>query len=98
MIEIDSFGSHFVAKRNRVYFLVPILITILISIFFAYFTLFVQAYGNSLAPIFDSADNFFATLNILIIAIISVTSLFLFFHFFKKRREVAIRVLVAAFI
>jgi hypothetical protein len=98
MIKIDSFGSHFIKKRRRVYFIIPILITILISIVFAYFTLFVQTYGNSLSPIFESADHFFATFNILIIAIVSVTSLFLFFHFFKKRREIAVRVLVAAFI
>ena len=78
MIEIDFFGSHFSKKRSRVYFIIPILVTILISIVFAYFTLFVQTYGNSLSPIFESADHFFATLNILIIVIVSATSLFLF--------------------
>ena len=98
MIEIDSFGSRFEAKRNRVYFIIPILITILISIFLAYFTLFVQTYGNSSTPIFDSTNNFFATLNIFIIVLVSITSLFIFFRFFKKRQEIAIRILVAAFI
>jgi hypothetical protein len=98
MIEINSFGSRFEDKRNRVYFIIPVLITILISIFFAYFSFFVQNYGTGSTPIFDSRNNFFATLNIFVIVLISTISLFIFFRIFKKRQEIAVRILVSAFV
>ena len=98
MIEIDIFGSRFVAKRNRVYFFIPILLTILISLIFGSFTLSIQTYENSLKPIFDPVNDFFVTLNIFIIVLVSITSLFIFFLFFKKRQEIAMRILIAVFI
>ena len=98
MIEIDIFGSRFVAKRNRVYFFIPILLTILISLIFGSFTLSIQTYDNSLKPIFDPVNDFFVTLNIFIIVLVSITSLFIFFLFFKKRQEIAMRILIAVFI
>ncbi|MFC1487971.1 hypothetical protein ACFLRN_09850 [Thermoproteota archaeon] len=58
----------------------------------------IQTYDNSLKPIFDPVNDFFVTLNIFIIVLVSITSLFFFFLFFKKRQEIAMRILIAVFI
>ena len=60
--------------------------------------MFLQKYSNNLTPIFDSANDFFATFNIFIIVLVSITSLFIFFRYFKKRQEIVVKILVATFI
>lgn len=92
------FESSCLAKINQAYFVLPILFTIIISILLAQFTVSAQVHSNNLASLFDSADEFFVTLNIVAITLISILSLFIFFHLFRKRRELAVRILVATFI
>jgi hypothetical protein len=98
MTRIDFFESRFAAKINRLHFMLPILFTIIISIILSYFVLFLQFTGSNLVPLFDGIDEFFAALNICIIILVSITSLFFFFRLFRKRQELAVRILVATFI
>ena len=87
----------FSAKINKLHFMVPIFFAVLISTIFAQFVLLAEPFRDSTA-LFDGIGEFFVALNILIITLMSITSLFIFFRIFKKRREFALRILVAAFI
>jgi len=87
----------FSAKINKLHFMVPIFFAVLISTIFAQFVLLAEPFRDSTA-LFDGIGEFFMALNILIITLMSITSLFIFFRIFKKRREFALRILVAAFI
>ncbi len=60
--------------------------------------LVLQFEGGNSTSLFLGVDEFFATLNIFVIILISITSLFLFFRLFRKRQEFAIKILVATFI
>ena len=92
------FWPNFLTRLTQVQFILPILVTILISILLAQFTVSTQFHSNSWVSLFDSADEVFVTLNIFFIILISIGSLFIFFRLFKKRRELAVRILVATFI
>ena len=92
----NYFDSNPLSKFTQVYFILPILLTIIIAILLAQFTISIQP-NNSLT-LFDSTDEFFIILNIFFIIVISIVSLFIFFRLFKKTRELAVRILVATFI
>jgi hypothetical protein len=94
----QNFVSGFFSKMTHTRFILPIIFTIVISIILAQFTVFTQLDSNGSVSLFDSADEFFVTLNVFLIILISIVSLFLFFRLFKKRRELAVRILVATFI
>lgn len=87
----------FSAEINRLHFMVPIFFVILISTIFTQFVLLAEPIRDSTA-LFDGIGEFFVVVNILIITLVSITSLFIFFRIFKKRREFALKILVAAFI
>jgi len=87
----------FSAKINRLHFMAPIFFAILISTIFTQFVLLAEPIRDSTA-LFDGISECFVALNILIITLASITSLLIFFHIFKKRREFALKILVAAFI
>jgi len=70
----------------------------MISILLALFTVYIQPNSSSSVSLFDSADEFFITTNIFIILLFSIVSLFIFLRFLKKRRELAVRILVSTFI
>jgi len=93
-----NFESSFFSKITHVHFILPILFTIVISILLAQFTVSIQLQSNGSFSLFDSADEFFVTLNIFFIILISMVSLLIFFRLFKKRSELAVRILVATFI
>jgi hypothetical protein len=93
-----NFVSSFFSKIIHRQFILPIMFTIMISIILAQFTVFTQLDSNGSVSLFGSADEFFVTLNVFLIILISIVSLFIFFRLFKKRRELAVRVLVATFI
>lgn len=86
------------AKINKLFFLLPIFFTILISLIYSQFILLSQANSNSSTFLFEGYSEIFIALNISAITIISVISLFVFFRILKTKRNLAIRVLVATFI
>ena len=87
----------FLVRINRLHFILPIFFAILISAIFAQVVLVTEPI-RGLTILFDGIDENFVALNILIISLVSIVSLFLFFHFLKKNRVFAIRIVVAAFI
>lgn len=98
MERIKDPENHFSVKINKLYFLLPIFFAILLSLIYSQFVLLAQPFNNSSTLTFASYNVIFIALNILAILIISATSLYIFFRILKKRREVALRVLVATFI
>jgi hypothetical protein len=98
MIKINASENRFSVKINKLYFLLPLFFTILISLIYAQFVLLAQTYSNSSALTLEGYSEVFIALNIFAIAIVSAISLFIFFHILKTRREVALRILVATFI
>ena len=76
-----NFKSSYFSKKTYVHFILPILFTIIISIFLAQFTVSIQLQNNDSISLFDSANEFFITLNIFFIILISMASLFIFFSF-----------------
>jgi hypothetical protein len=58
----------------------------------------VQPYGGSSRLTFEGYSELFIALNIFAIVMASAIGLFIFFRLLKTRREVALRILVAAFI
>jgi len=95
---IKASENHFSVKINKLYFLLPIFFTILISLVYSQFVLFAQPYSDTSAFMFEGYSGVFIALNILAIAIISAISLFIFFRILKKKRAAALRILVATFI
>jgi hypothetical protein len=89
---------HFAAKIDRVDFMLPIFFTIIISIVLASFVLLVQLQVVHSTHIFDGVDEFFAPINIFSISLVSITSLLIFLRLLKKRRELALKILVSTFI
>jgi len=85
-------------KINKLYFLLPIFFTILISLIYSQFVLLSQADSNSSTFLFEGYSEIFIALNISAITIISAISLFVFFRLLKTKRNLALRVLVATFI
>jgi len=98
MTKINASENRFSVKINKLYFLLPIFFTILISLIYAQFVLLAQTYSNSSALTLEGYSEVFIALNIFAIAIVSAISLFIFFRILKTRREVALRILVATFI
>jgi len=98
MPRINSPGFRFVANINRLHFMMPILFTIMISLLLAYFTLFSTFNGANSPLLFDGIDEFFVALNITVLAVVSTTSLFIFFRLFREKPELAVKILVATFI
>jgi hypothetical protein len=92
----NYFDSNALSKFAQVYFILPILLTIIIAILLAQFTISIQQ--NSSLTLFDSTDELSIIVNIFFIIIISIASLFIFFRLFRKRKELAIRIMVATFI
>lgn len=84
-------------KINRLHFMLPIFFAILISAIFAQVVLITEPIRGS-TVLSDGIDEVFVAANILIITLVSVTSLLLFFHLFKKKQVDALKILVAAFI
>ena len=85
------------AKTKSSHFILPIFLAILISAIFAQIVMVALPIRDS-TSLFGGIDKVFAAFNILIIALVSITSFFLFLHFFNKKRASALRVLIAAFI
>jgi hypothetical protein len=85
------------AKINRLHFMLPIFFAILVSAICAQFVLLAEPIRGS-NIFFDGINEIFVALNILIIAVMSIIGLFIFFRVFKKRPELALKILVAAFI
>lgn len=98
MKKINYFESLCADKIKRPHFMLPILFTIIISIILSYFVLLLQFEGNNSTSLFHGIDDFFAVINIFFIILVSISSLFLFFGLFRKRQEIAIKILVATFI
>jgi hypothetical protein len=98
MTKINASENRFSVKINKLYFLLPIFFTILISLIYAQFVLLAQTYSNSSTFTLEGYSEVFIALNIFAIAIVSAISLFIFFRILKTRREVALRILVATFI
>ena len=90
--------KRFSVKINKLYFLLPIFFAILISLVYSQFVLLAQPYSDNSTFTFEGYSEVFIALNIFAIAVISATSLFIFFHILKTKKEVALRILVAAFI
>jgi hypothetical protein len=98
MTKISTSENRFSVKINKLYFLLPIFFTILISLIYAQSVLLAQTYSNSSTFTLEGYSEVFIALNIFAIAIVSAISLFIFFRILKTRREVALRILVATVI
>ena len=85
-------------KIPKLFFLLPIFFTVLISLIYSQFVLLSQANGNSSVFLFEGYSELFIILNVFVIAIMSAISLILFFQILKTKRELAFRVLVSTFI
>jgi hypothetical protein len=85
------------ATINRLHFILPIFFAILVSAICAQFVLLAEPIHSS-NILFDGVNEFFVALNIIIITLMSIISLLIFFRIFKKRPELALKILVAAFI
>lgn len=90
--------NRFLVKISKLDFFLPIFFTILISLICAQLVLLVQPYGGSSRLTFEGYSELFIALNIFAIVMASAIGLFIFFRLLKTRREVALRILVAAFI
>ena len=84
-------------KINRLHFMLPILFAIIVSLICAQFVLLSEPIRNSPA-LFDGMSEFLVVINVFIIAILSMVSLFVFFRIFNKNPHFALRIVVAAFI
>jgi len=98
MTRINAPENRFLVKINKLYFLLPIFFTILISLIYAQFVLLAQPYSTSSTFTFEGYSEVFIALNVIAIATLSAISLFIFFRILKTRREVALRILIATFI
>jgi len=87
----------FSSTINRLHFILPILFAILVSAICAQFVLLAEPIRGS-DIFFAGISDLFVVLNILIITLVSIISLFVFFRMFKKRPVFALKILVAAFI
>jgi hypothetical protein len=98
MTRISYVSVRFAAKINRLHFMLPIFFTIIISIILASFVFFLQLHDTHSVLIFDGIDDFFAAINVFFMALVSISSLLIFFHLLKKNRELALKILVSTFI
>jgi hypothetical protein len=86
-----------IVKVNKFQFIVPIVSTIILALFFSYFVLSL-VFNGSPTSVFEGSDKFFVELNIFIIVIASLTSLLIFFHYFRREPELVVKLFVAIFI
>jgi len=93
-----STEKQFSTKIPKMFFLLPIFFTVLISLIYSQFVLLSQANSNNSAFLFEGYNELFISLNVSVIAIISTISLILFFRILKTKRELGLRVLVSTFI
>ena len=84
-------------KINRLHFMLPILFAIIVSLICAQFVLLSEPIRNS-TTMFDGVSEFLVVINVFIIVILSMVSLFVFFRIFNKNPHFALRIVVAAFI
>jgi hypothetical protein len=90
--------SRFLVEISKLDFIFPIFFALLIAMILAQLALLSGSYGKiSLLQLYGDSEAFII-LNLFVIAIVSVVSLLIFFHVLKIRNELAVRILVAAFI
>ena len=77
--------------------MLPILFAIIVSLICAQFVLLSEPIRNS-TTMFDGVSEFLVVINVFIIVILSMVSLFVFFRIFNKNPHFALRIVVAAFI
>lgn len=97
MVKMNVFRFHFIVRVDKIRFIVPIICTIMLALFFSYFVLSLLFNGFP-SSIFDRSNNFFVELNIFIIVLASLTGLAIFFHYFRKDPELVVRFFIAIFI
>ena len=86
-----------IVRVNKFQFIIPIVSTIILALFFSYFVLYL-VFSGSPTSVFEGSDKFFVELNILIIVIASLTSLLIFFHYFRREPDLVVKLFVAIFI
>ena len=89
--------TNFFLKTEKIQFVLPILFSIIISIVLSYLVFFLEFKDES-SYLLHGIENFFGFVNVLIIILVSIITLFLFFRLFKKKKNLAIKILVATFI
>lgn len=92
----NSSGFHHLAQVNKLHFMLPIAFTIILAMFFAYFVLSIAFHGFP-SSLFDGGNKFFE-LNIFLMAAVSLIGLLIFFHYFRKKPELTVKLFAAAFI
>lgn len=95
-MEKKIFGINLTLQSKKFWVILPIIITIAISILLAQFTVSVLFSSN--ISLFDRTDQVAIATNVVIILLVSIFGLLFFFRLLKKKREIAIRFLVATFI
>jgi hypothetical protein len=99
MMEKTKFPEkHFSTKTNKLYFLLPIFLSILIALIYSQLVFVSQSNSNGATFLFEGYNEVFIPVNIAVITIISTLSLLLFFHILKTKKDLAIRVLISSFI
>ena len=86
-----------IVRVNKFQFIIPIVSTIILALFFSYFVLSL-VFSGSPTSVFEGSDKFFVELNIFIIVIASLTSLLIFFHYFRREPDLVVKLFVAIFI
>ena len=89
--------AHLLKSRNPFQFILPILFTIVISALYSLFVLLSNSLPYDSTPLSSGFGEFFIALNILVLVIASIGTLFAFFHFFKQNSHLALKVLNASF-
>jgi hypothetical protein len=97
MIRLFSPTFANLAKIRKFNFILPVFFTILVSTICAQFVLLAEPFRGSNGLIGDLGD-FLIVLNLVVITLMSIMSLLIFFRIFKKRPELALKILVAVFI
>ena len=85
------------AKIRKFNFILPVFFAILVSTICAQFVLLAEPFRGSNGLIGEFGD-FLIVLNLVAISLMSIMSLLIFFRIFKRRPELALKILVAVFI
>ena len=86
------------SKPEKLQFVLPILFSIIISIILSYLVFYLEFKDGMSSSLLLGIEDLFGFVNVLIIIFVSIITLLLFFRLFKKKKELAIKVLVATFI
>jgi hypothetical protein len=90
-------GNQYSHNINKLFFLIPIFLAVLLSLIYSQFVALSQT--DSSSPfLFEGYSEIFILLNIFAIVLLSVISLFVFFRILKTKKRLALRVLSATFI